>query len=414
MCRLADTKSCRTSPTRPTGPTRPTNPPLKPPIFKAIFDLQRGGIASLIEKKTGRELADKTSPYALGQFLHERFSTNEVFDRFFRKYSRIQDGWGLNDIGKPGMPDAKQVPYLASTPGKWKIHINHAPDADIITLTAEDTKGLGKAYSMTFTFSKQDPYVEVEWTVDGKVPEKHPEGGWLCFPFAVEKPTFTVGRLGGPINPATDIVPGTNRHLMAVTSGVAISSPDGTGAALCPLDSPLISLDRPGLWWWTMDFVPEKPSVFVNLYNNMWNTNFPLWQEGSWSERVRFWPTAKGTKTAADLAIKSWEARVPLLTVAATGAGTLPATQAGIAVSRPGTLVTAFGANPDGKGTILRVWEQTGVSGNLTVTLPVGAKFTTAIPVTLRGEKTGEPVKITDGNLVFQLKAYAPASFVLE
>jgi hypothetical protein len=105
---------------------------------------------------------------------------------------------------------------------------------------------------------------------------------------------------------------------------------------------------------------------------------------------------------------------VPLLTVAATGAGTLPATQAGIAVSRPGTLVTAFGANPDGKGTILRVWEQTGVSGNLTVTLPVGAKFTTATPVTLRGEKTGEPVKITDGNLVFQLKAYAPASFVLE
>ena len=98
----------------------------------------------------------------------------------------------------------------------------------------------------------------------------------------------------------------------------------------------------------------------------------------------------------------------------ATGQGKLPASQSGIALSRSGTLVTAFGRNPDGAGTILRLWEQAGVGGELTVSLPAGTAFTTATPVDLRGEKAGAPIKIVDGHFSVALKAYAPGSFVLE
>ena len=74
-------------------------------------------------------------------------------------------------------------------------------------------------------------------------------------------------------------------------------------------------------------------------------------------------------------------------------------------------LLTAFGENPDGKGTILRVWDQTGQEGTLTVTLP--GKFTTATPINLRGECPGKPIPIQGGILTFQLGKYAPASFLL-
>jgi hypothetical protein len=146
----------------------------------------------------------------------------------------------------------------------------------------------------------------------------------------------------------------------------------------------------------------------------MWNTNFPLWQEGSWSEKVRIWPVDKQSKTVPNLVQNAWEARLPLLTGVAEGtAGKLPLKKKGIAISRGGVLLTAFGENPDGKGTILRLWEQGGSSAAVQVTLPKEALFTQATPVNLRGEVIGKSIKIINGSFAFDLKAYAPVSFVL-
>ncbi|MEI6569048.1 MAG: hypothetical protein WCR20_20375, partial [Verrucomicrobiota bacterium] len=72
---------------------------------------------------------------------------------------------------------------------------------------------------------------------------------------------------------------------------------------------------------------------------------------------------------------------------------------------------TAFGPNPDGPGTVLRVWEQVGIGGGLDITLP--AIFTSATPVSLRGEKQGSAFPVS-GKITVQMHAYAPASFILE
>jgi hypothetical protein len=201
---------------------------------------------------------------------------------------------------------------------------------------------------------------------------------------------------------------------MAVNSGVSITQADKSGVGLTPMDSPLISLGEPGLWKFALEHIPTVPSIFVNIYNNMWNTNFPLWQDGSWSERVRIWPIDKQTPTAPNLIQNSWEARVPLLTGTAEGtAGNAPAKNTGISISGKGILITAFGGNPDGKGTVLRLWEQGGVSGSVTVTLPRGATYTKAIPVNLRGEVTGKSIYVSKNKVTFFLHAYAPASFIL-
>jgi len=386
---------------------------LETPNFKVIFDLKKGGIISLWDKKANRELVDKSSKYVLGQFLHERFSANEV-DKWFNSYSRIKDGWGLDDLGKPGIPSADKVPYLAFSPDNWKIEITHSQTADIAKLSTTKTDGFAEKYTLVFIFPRNESFVDVEWKVENKTADKQPEGGWLCFPFSIDKPTFTVGRLGGPINPATDIVPGTNRNLMAVNTGVMLTQKDHSGVGLSPIDSPLLSFGEPGLWKFSMDYVPTVPTVFVNLYNNMWNTNFALWQGGSWTERVRIWAKPSTEKTMDNLVKNSWEARLPLLVGYADGAaGKLVTNKQGLKLSREGILVTAFGANPDGKGTVLRLWEQTGFSSKITVSLPKDSRFKKAKLVNLRGEDLGKTFEIKDNQFTIEIVAYAPLSFVL-
>jgi hypothetical protein len=63
---------------------------------------------------------------------------------------------------------------------------------------------------------------------------------------------------------------------------------------------------------------------------------------------------------------------------------------------------------------LLRVWEQAGNPGLLTVTLPADFAATRAMPVNLRGEPAGDAVRIRNHAFTFKLAAFAPASFRLE
>jgi len=379
-------------------------------FYTIRFDTKRGGIASMIEKATGKEMVDQSAKYVLGQYLHERFSYAQTMD-YFNRACVTNNQFNTT---KPNMP--KDITYAAMTPEGWNMSIAHSAAADVVTLTSKNSNVLAKSVSIVFTFNNNQPFVDVEWKVDGKVPNTVPEGGWLCFPLNVDKPKYILGRLGGAMDLAKDQITGGNRYLYAVQSGASVVAPDQSGVGLCAMDAPLLSFGEPGLWKYDYDYFPKKPTLFVNLYNNMWNVNFPYWTEGSWTERVRIWGIQASVKTAENLAVKSWETRLPLLVVKASGERTkLPSQQTGISISRKGILVTAFGEDPDGnKGTLLRIWEQAGNSGMVSITLPTGKTFGKATPVNLRGEVSGKAVNIVQGKFSCTIKAFGPASFILE
>jgi alpha-mannosidase len=256
-------------------------------------------------------------------------------------------------------------------------------------------------------------YVDLELTID-KPADIWPEAGWICLPFKIDEPQFRVGRNGFIMDPAKDIIAGAHRYMYAVGTGVALFDGSGQGVGICAPETPLVSLGVPGIWKFDKTYIPEKPTVWFNLFNNQWTTNWRFWNEGKWTYRFRIWSFNK-YEPGTSLINPSLEMRYPVHVVNAdTPPGKLPLHKKGLGVSRPGVIITAFGANPDGNGILLRIWEQVGESGELTVELPDENKFTHAIPVNLRGEKIGESILIRDARLTFELRAYAPVSFVLE
>ncbi len=396
--------------------------------FTVKFELEKGGIASLVENSTGRELV-KQGGHVLGQFLHERFSQNEVL-RFVGAYNRAHQRNINSDFGKAGLPPPDKVPYTALTPKNWTAKHVHTALGDEVALTAGDTLGLAKGYEMRFFFPDHAACVDISWKVTEKTPDPRPEGGWICLPFNVAAPSFRVGRIGGTIDPAKDIIFGANRNLMCVDRAITVrNGAAGAGVGVASADLPLWSLGKPGLWRYEPDYVPAEPEVFANLYNNQWNTNFPFWIPGSWTASLRVYPVAEGADEETAVFTPAWEIRQPCVAAFASGrdlatknakvakdgrARTPAAPEAdGVAVSRKGVRVTAFCPNPDGAGTVLRVWEQAGKAGDITVTLPKGLKATSAQPVNLRGEPIGEPIAIKDGTFSFVLGAWAPKSFVI-
>jgi len=389
--------------------------------FRIVLDPKRGAIASLIDKRSGRELVDAEGEHGFGQYLHEQFSADEVaeYTRAYIRGEKDEKGWNTYSwayaqIGKPNLPPASEMPYRTMTAGNCSLTRARCGNTTTFVMSAaRDETGIDYPVTTRVHLYDDAAYVDLELTIE-KPADIWPEAGWICLPFRVEDPQFRVGRNGFIMDPARDIIPGANRYMYAVGTGVAVFDRKGRGVGVCAPETPLVSLGVPGCWKFDRTYVPEEPSVWFNLFNNQWTTNYRFWNEGKWTYRFRIWSFDQ-YDAAASLITPSLEMRYPVQTGSAnTRRGKLPVQQAGVSVSRPGVLVTAFGTNPDGEGTLLRVWEQAGVSGKLTVELPKGNKATKATLVNLRGEKIGEGISVRDAKLTFELGAYAPVSFVLD
>jgi alpha-mannosidase len=380
------------------------------PFFSAKLDPSRGVVLSLVDKRSGHQLAGNTDDLGLGQYLYERFDEDRTM-QWCTNYVRPGNLWA--DFYKPGQPPSEQVPYQAASPKDFMLRFEETATSVNAIMDAAATANF-PAVTTRLILYVDEPWADLEITLHDKPFEPWPEAGWLCLPLNVNAPRFRLGRVGSIIDPACDVITGANRNMFGINTGVSLTDERGRGVGFCPIDYPLVSLDTPGCWRYSLDFVPRKPVAYVNLFNNQWNTNFRLWNRGTWTSRVRIWAIGR---YAAEPSIitPSLEGRYPLLAAMADGGpGTLPVRGRGLELSRKGILVTAFGTNPDGPGTVLRFWEQAGKADTVKVRLPEGMAVKQIQSVDLRGRPIGKPIFVRGRSFKVEVGAFAPVSFVLE
>lgn len=382
-------------------------------FFKATLDPKRGRIASLIDKRSGRELVDADTPQGFGQYFYERFARSNLVAW---TEASLYPQYGAHKLIFSAYDMPNDSVYGSALPANMTLTLRKT-SIDVSGVMTGTIPGPGQPQQIfiRLTLPGTMPVADLEVGWDKK-PDGWPETAWISLPFKIDNPKFRIGRLGADLDPIADMaVDYANHHNLWVNNGIAVyDTKTGAGVGVCPRDTPLVSLGEPGEYRFERRYEPKKPRLFLNLYNNHWRTNFGSWigDGRRMMARVRLWAFDKFNSESA-LYSPALETRVPLAAARTTARpGKLPPMQSGITLSRKGVAVTAFGPNPDGAGTVLRVWEQAGVSGKLAITLP--KHFISATPVSLRGTKIGEALTIIAGEVTIDLRAYAPASFVLE
>ena len=379
--------------------------------FKLIINPSTGALKSVYDKINKKEMVDVADEDGFAQYIYEQFGQEDL-TRYNKAYVKPgSESWANQEMGRPSVPDAERKVFKGTCEKIVYRNMGNAVRASVFGKTDDPGK---QSYIVTYTLYENQSYIEIDWGINGKRPDAKPEAGWLSFPFNLKQPEYRLYRTGGIVDPKKDFVARSNQDYCFLNTSMTMFDETGTGYALNSPEAPGISIGERGLYQFSGRKVPKGSKVYVNLYNTQWGTNFAEWIEGSFSSKLYIW-SYNGYNAEKSLITPSEETRVPLYATHYEGAnGSYPTTNIGLSLSRKGILVTAYGKNRDGEGTILRLWEQAGSEGTCTITLPSGSKFRKAIECNLRGEPNdNSDIQVINGQFSVMMKPNKPATYIL-
>jgi alpha-mannosidase len=381
--------------------------------FKVTLDSTRGCIVSILEKSTGAELVDKNSPHGFGQYLYQQFDRGEC-DAYINSYILPAYRGSHGRITGKSTYVPETAKHLEFSPREMNLELAQTGFSITATLTPPmPACETAHTAGLRVTLYEDQPSLDLQINIINHPATENPEAGWLCLPLAITEPRYLLRTPGAITDPAKDMIEGGNFAFFWTQGGLSVCDPAGHGIGMCSPDAPAVSLSEPGSYKFRGEWNKPKSSIYVHLFNNQWNTNFRSFWSGEFSARVRLWPITR-FDPEKDLVTPSEETLAPMLTgLSNYKAGSLPSTAKGIQISRKGLTLTALGPNPDGPGTLLRLWELAGKASACTLVLPPEMKVRTVQPVDLRGRPTGDPILVEKGSVTTSIQAFAPHSFLL-
>jgi len=253
------------------------------PHFTLAFDAHHGELIRMSQKANGREWASETNPLAL--FRYEVFAQAD-YDRFIEQYiiNKLQNlGWASKDFGKPG------IEPLISEHRSWFPLVSgmyRRQDEAGIHLLLEMTMhqesateyGAPRRLTLEVNLPNDEPLIQISLQWFEKQACRLPEAFWLSFsPLVADARGWRMEKMGQWISPL-EVVSAGNRKMHAVGTGVSYRDAQGS-LLLETLDAPLVAPGEPSL----LDFNNQQPDLqkgmHINLYNNVWGTNFSQWYE---------------------------------------------------------------------------------------------------------------------------------------
>jgi alpha-mannosidase len=311
-------------------------------FYRVTVNPDRGGISSIFDKQTGRELVDPRSPYLLDQYLYvsggEGTRLIHLTEHLPAAKLAVSPSGGAAAVNATQNPWGQSLSYRVSGP--------HAPEIAVEIRLFDGEKKIEIVNRV-----KKDP-------VNDK------EAVYFAFPFAVPNPQFEYQGQVGTVNPARDELTGGCREWYAAGRWARVTG-GGASAAVIPIDAPLVNFGDINRGLWPEKFEPLSPTIFSYALNNYWHTNFPRVQGGEFL--FRYVLTSGGDLNPAALSRLGREVLTPLELGELTKndkletRGSLPDTAASfLSLDGNGVDLETLKPAEDGNGYIVRLLETGG------------------------------------------------------
>jgi len=311
--------------------------------YQLRLDDETGAIASLVDRHSGRQYVDPSSPWGFGQLIHETLGNREQLE-----------GFHLDDYGR-------------STP--TEVEIEGALDGPVwsslfVRGELPGCEGPGGARWEVRLFHPSDR-IELHYNLQ-KRRVLQPEGIYVAFPFGPSDGRILYETLGGIAAPAEDILPGAASDWQTM-QGFAAVQWKGAQAVLSSDEIPLVQFGELNLGKFQRETRVPRPHVFSWVMNNYWTTNFRASQEGEFRWSYALTTSDRPSRGAATRFGAAQ--RVPLLgrVVPGGGAGPVWERRSLSPVDSPDLILVAARPLEEGLGATFHLREVEGRGGELGV-----------------------------------------------
>ncbi|MCU1438384.1 MAG: hypothetical protein JWP66_1471 [Naasia sp.] len=248
--------------------------------YRVTVDPERGGVVSLIDLTTGRELVSSDATSGLGVVVVDRVPEDSTHPMVTRNPKDFHPDFPGPEFRR-SFSAGDEEPTVRRTDDLVEISwTGSAPTVPAVRSTLRLYPGLDV----------------IDLDVDLVKPEVFgPESIFVAFPFAVDDPRFLVETAGAVFEADSEQLPDTSKDWYSIQHAVGVCGSAG-GVLWGSVDAPLVQLGGISTGAWSRTLVAESGAIDSWLMNNLHFTNFQARQEGTGRYRYRFRPADDVTR----------------------------------------------------------------------------------------------------------------------
>lgn len=206
------------------------------------------------------------------------------YDDFQNRYLRARYGWALDDLGKRGLKESHAVSVTLYAQTITQSVRKEKKGTRIITELRfpENEKVDKRVYperiQVNCFTTKNGKRSEVALTIYGKPAVRLPESYWLSF--TVPGIESVIAEKMGERVDLMDVVEKGNRQMHGIDRYVDLIT-SGETIHISSKEAFLLNVGEAQGLNYSTNYPDKRKGVHFNLNNNLWGTNFSMWNEGS-------------------------------------------------------------------------------------------------------------------------------------